>query len=93
MSSGTFHRIGCRVLALVLFSAAGVLSFQSSLYAQLISQGNSAEFVVSDIVVRGNEQIETGDVLKNLPIRAGERFRQETDGCLLYTSPSPRDRG
>ncbi len=83
MSSGTFHRIGCRVLALVLFSAAGVLSFQSSLYAQLISQGNSAEFVVSDIVVRGNEQIETGDVLKNLPIRAGERFRQETDGARL----------
>jgi len=71
------------VLALVLFSVAGALSFHSMLHAQLISQGNSVDFVVGDIVVRGNEQIETGDVLKNLPIRTGERFRQATDGARL----------
>ena len=83
MSSGTFRRIGCRVLVLAAFSTVGALSVHSSLHAQLISQGNSVEFVVTDIVVRGNEQIETGDVLKNLPIRAGETFRQETDGARL----------
>ena len=86
MSSGIFRRIGCRTLLLFLFSTAGAFSFQSSLHAQLISQGNSVEFVVGDIVVRGNEQIETGDVLRNLPIRAGERFNQDVDGARLIRS-------
>lgn len=69
------------MLALVLFSAAGVFSFHNPLYAQ--SGTSSAEFVVGDIVVRGNEQINTGDVLKNLPIRTGETFRQIADSARL----------
>lgn len=38
---------------------------------------------MGDVVVRGNDQIETGDVLRNLPIRAGERFRQGSDSARL----------
>lgn len=76
MPSGTFRRIRCRVLALVLISAAGFLLLPAKLTAQ------QTEFVVSDVVVRGNDQIETGDVLSNLPIRAGETFRAG-DGSRL----------
>ncbi len=76
MPLGTNRRIRCRVLALVLLSAAGIFFLPAKLTAQ------QSEFVVSDVVVRGNDQIETGDVLSNLPIRAGDTFRAG-DGSRL----------
>lgn len=74
MPLGTSRRIRCCVLALL--SATGLFLLPTSLTAQ------QAEFVVGDVLVRGNEQIETGDVLRNLPIRAGETF-SPGDGTRL----------
>ncbi len=74
MPSGTFCRFKWRLLVLLLLSAAGVSTpFHSDLYAA------EAEFVIGDIIVRGNEKVETGTVLNYLPLRAGERFRQGSD--------------
>lgn len=73
-----FHRlIRCRVLALIVFSSAGLFTTPGSLLAQ------QSDFVVADVVVRGNEQIDTGDVLKNLPIRSGERLRGGDSARLI----------
>ncbi len=65
------------MLALVLLSAAGFLTHSAKLTAQ------QSEFVVRDVVVRGNQQIETGDVLRNLPIRAGETYRAGDSARLI----------
>ncbi len=62
---------------LVLLSAAGVASFPG------LSQAQDTEFVIGDVVVRGNEQIETGDVLRNLPIRSGETYRPGDSSRLI----------
>ncbi len=75
MPSGTNCRLGRHLLlALALSSGAAIATIiPSSLYAA------EAEFVIGDIVVRGNEQVETGTVLNYLPVRAGETFRQGGD--------------
>ena len=76
MPSGTVYRILCHTLALVLLSATGVF-----LPAKLVAQ--DTEFEVGNIVVRGNEAIATGDVLRNLPIRSGEIFRSNDSSRLI----------
>ena len=50
-------------------------SDQSSVQRAEQNSGSSSEFVIGNIVVRGNQQVETGTVLNNVPVRAGERFR------------------
>ena len=44
------------------------------------------------IAVVHNGIIENADILKQRLIDQGVVFESETDTCLLYTSPSPRDR-
>ena len=90
MPSDTFRRIRCRFLLLVLFCATG--SFAHVIHAQPLltdvgpQAGPEAGFVIGDIVVRGNEQVETGTVLNNLPVRSGERFRQGSDSARSIRS-------
>ena len=76
-------------MALVLFSAASTTALAPSyLFAQSIGQsaGQNAEFIISDIVVRGNEAVETGTILNSVPVRAGERFRIGRDGSRIIRS-------
>ena len=44
------------------------------------------EFVISDIVIRGNERVEKGTVLNSLPVRTGERFIQSRDSARVLRS-------
>ncbi len=65
---------------LLLFLAASALA-GSVAYAQ---QNNS--FVIADIIVEGNERIELGTILANLPVRAQDEFDPATDsGRALRT--------
>lgn len=66
---------------LVLFSAVSLASFHHSDLSAA-----EAEFIIGDIVVRGNQQVETGTVLNYIPVRAGERFRQIGDSGRVIRS-------
>ena len=64
------------------------------------------EFLVSDIRIVGLQRVSTGSIFNVIPISVGDRIDQrksndivrslfateQFDNCLLYTSPSPRDR-
>ena len=72
-------------LLVVLFALSGVSS-----YAQTLSNGASsdsdAQFVVSDIVVEGNEQIDLGTILTYLPIRNRDTFVPAEDSARVLRS-------
>ena len=73
-------------MVLVLFSATSLISIlPSNSLAQSLDQ-SSSEFVITDIVVRGNEQVETGTVLNSVPVRTGERYRLGRDGARIIRS-------
>ena len=62
---------------------------------------SSDKFIVKDIKIEGLEKISEGALLNYLPVNIGdnldenriqESIRSVYSSCLLYTSPSPRDR-
>jgi len=69
------------VTVLLLALAAGLLS--ASAAAQSLSQGGASDaaFVVSDIIIEGNERIDEGTVLTYLPVRARDRFDPARDSA------------
>ena len=62
------------VLRRLLFLAGIVLS--ASLYAQ-----SESRFVVSDILVEGNERIDIGTILNYLPVRENDSFDPTSDSA------------
>ena len=98
MPSGFFHRIRCRFSLLiyvlpVYVSVAGLslLTPSSELHAQLVgppvntapTASSGTEFVIDDIVIRGNDRVEKGTVLNSVPVRSGERFIQSRDSARV----------
>ena len=64
------------------------LRIQTHFSPETLSGQMAAEFI-EDITAMSNNEIEVEMFYSGAVVKAAETF----DACLLYTSPSPRDRG
>ena len=79
----------CAVLC--AFACIAALLVSPATQAQVLSAaGNGAsvndDFVVADIVVEGNERIDLGTILNNLPVRNRDRFSPSQDSARTLRS-------
>jgi len=65
------------------WSAIGFLLLMSFAVLHGQARAQSSEFVVSDIVVEGNERIDLGTVLTYIPVRTRDRFDPATDSARV----------
>ena len=65
------------------WSAIGFLLLISFAVLHGQARAQSSEFVVSDIVVEGNERIDLGTVLTYIPVRTRDRFDPATDSARV----------